>query len=354
MTLIIRINTTISTFIRTKFKKMGPYCKKAGLVCFLLLLPLCLFTRCTSPPSPPATGSTPTVAITQPEQVTPTTAITQPEPSTPTVATTVPEARLGEVSGSLIGGIVSGLEAGYLVRINVYQEDGASAGFATMPNTGAWEIDLRPLGEDEHYIVSAEVEGYVSQPISYTVGFEDETPIVINGEQAGEEAVHLDFHFSPASSVSAPQEIIIVTLNGLDAVDEATVRLWLDPESEAAQALAEQEISNGQNTLSTDFLNLPDGSYSLVIDVSPTYFREPKGYHFQMIEGEMVANPDLLLTFDLIPPSAQEFPPCNESHLLESDAAADEATDPANEQTIICMEERIISLSALPKRGEEP
>jgi len=48
------------------------------------------------------------------------------------------------------------------------------------------------------YIVTTEVEGYISQPISYTIHISGETAYVVrNGRVTNEEAVHLDFHFVP-------------------------------------------------------------------------------------------------------------------------------------------------------------
>jgi len=46
------------------------------------------------------------------------------------------------------------------------------------------------------YIVTAEAEGYISQPISYTIHINGDTAYVVrDGQVTDEEAVHLDFHF---------------------------------------------------------------------------------------------------------------------------------------------------------------
>ena len=48
------------------------------------------------------------------------------------------------------------------------------------------------------YIVTAEAEGYISQPISYTIHISDDTVYVVrDGQVTDEEAIHLDFHFVP-------------------------------------------------------------------------------------------------------------------------------------------------------------
>jgi hypothetical protein len=48
------------------------------------------------------------------------------------------------------------------------------------------------------YTVTAEAEGYVSAPISYTIHLEGlEAFLVENGQITDQEALHLDFHFEP-------------------------------------------------------------------------------------------------------------------------------------------------------------
>jgi len=51
------------------------------------------------------------------------------------------------------------------------------------------------------YIVTAEAEGYISQPISYTIHISGDTAYVVrDGQVTDEEAVHLDFLFVPKDS----------------------------------------------------------------------------------------------------------------------------------------------------------
>jgi hypothetical protein len=47
------------------------------------------------------------------------------------------------------------------------------------------------------YVVTAEAEGYVSQPISYSIRLSGTTAYVVEGDQIRDEAVHLDFHLDP-------------------------------------------------------------------------------------------------------------------------------------------------------------
>jgi len=47
----------------------------------------------------------------------------------------------------------------------------------------------------------AEAEGYMSQPIGYTIHISGDTAYVVrNGQVTDEEAIHLDFHFVPKDS----------------------------------------------------------------------------------------------------------------------------------------------------------
>jgi hypothetical protein len=47
------------------------------------------------------------------------------------------------------------------------------------------------------YVVTAEAEGYVSQPINYSIRLSGTTAYVVEGDQIRDEAVHLDFHLDP-------------------------------------------------------------------------------------------------------------------------------------------------------------
>ncbi|MCL6543513.1 MAG: hypothetical protein K6T87_23485 [Roseiflexus sp.] len=55
--------------------------------------------------------------------------------------------------------------------------------------------------DEGNYVVTAEAEGYVSKPISYTIHISGDTAYLVrNGQVTNEEAIHLDFHFMPKDS----------------------------------------------------------------------------------------------------------------------------------------------------------
>jgi hypothetical protein len=65
-----------------------------------------------------------------------------------------------------------------------------------MMGNGRWEMVLHRTGE---YTITVEAEGYSVEPESYKIlvkDEEDETGYVVEDGEVGEEALHLDFHFS--------------------------------------------------------------------------------------------------------------------------------------------------------------
>jgi len=67
----------------------------------------------------------------------------------------------------------------------------------TRRGNGEWETVVTDASGVD-YIVTAEVEGYVSDPISYTLHLEGmKVYLVNNGEITDKEAINLDFHFEP-------------------------------------------------------------------------------------------------------------------------------------------------------------
>ncbi len=107
----------------------------------------------------------------------------QPEPSRPRIA-----------------GQFSGLPANALVTITIRTPLGRKAVSGTRRGNTFWEsVVTEASGVD--YIVTAEAEGYVSQPISYTIHISGDTAYVVrDGQVTDEEAIHLDFHFVPKDS----------------------------------------------------------------------------------------------------------------------------------------------------------
>lgn len=107
----------------------------------------------------------------------------QPEPSYPRIA-----------------GQFSGLPTEALVTINIQTLAGRRAVWGTRQGNGFWEsVVTEASGTD--YIVTAEAEGYLSQPSSYTIHLNGDTAYVMrNGQITDEEALQLDFHFVPEDS----------------------------------------------------------------------------------------------------------------------------------------------------------
>jgi len=124
------------------------------------------------------------------------TAVPLPEPT----ATAVIPPKQPEPSRPRVGGEVSGVPDGTLVTIHIRTPEGWEARTGKGPSPGPWEaVVTEASGLD--YIVTAEAEGYISQPISYTIHISGDTAYVVRDSQVtDEEAIHLDFHFAPKDS----------------------------------------------------------------------------------------------------------------------------------------------------------
>lgn len=114
----------------------------------------------------------------------------------PTVTSEIPQ-KQPEPSQPLVRGRISGLPGGTIVTIHIRTPKGQEAYTVGGPSPGPWEaVVTEASGLD--YIVTAEAEGYVSQPVSYTIHMSGDTAYVVRDSQVtDEEAVHLDFHFVP-------------------------------------------------------------------------------------------------------------------------------------------------------------
>lgn len=110
-------------------------------------------------------------------------------------ATPVSFPKQPEPSRPRIEGDISGVQIGTLVTIHVRTPNGWEARTVKGPFPGRWEsVVTEASGAD--YIVTAEAEGYVSQPISYTIRLiGDIAYIVRDGQVTDEEALHLNFDF---------------------------------------------------------------------------------------------------------------------------------------------------------------
>jgi len=119
-----------------------------------------------------------------------------PQP-TPTPTSVVKQ---GEPVRPLIGGQIAGLPEDVQATIYVRTPQGRTVSWGGAKVGVPWQAIVHKAGGLD-YVVTAEAEGYISQPISYTIHISDDTACVVrNGQMTDEEAVHLDFHFVPKDS----------------------------------------------------------------------------------------------------------------------------------------------------------
>lgn len=117
----------------------------------------------------------------------------------PTVIPEIPP-KQPEPSRPLVRGGISGLPDSTTVTIHIRTPKGREAFTVGGKSPGLWEAVVTEASGLE-YIVTAEAEGYVSQPISYTIHISGDTAYVVrDGQVTNEEAIHLDFHFIPKDS----------------------------------------------------------------------------------------------------------------------------------------------------------
>jgi len=117
----------------------------------------------------------------------------------PIVTPEIPQ-KQPEPSRPLVKGEILGLPDGTIVTIHIRTPKGREAYTVGGPSPGPWEaVVTEASGLD--YIVTAEAEGYISEPVSYTIHISGDTAYVVrDGQVTDEEAIHLDFHFVPKDS----------------------------------------------------------------------------------------------------------------------------------------------------------
>jgi len=100
----------------------------------------------------------------------------------------------------LVGGRILDLPNDIAVTIRVHTLTEREVRRREQLGPGSWEVVITEAGGVD-YVVTAEAKGYISQPISHTVHISDDTAYVVrNGEVTDEEALHLDFYFTPEPS----------------------------------------------------------------------------------------------------------------------------------------------------------
>ncbi len=111
------------------------------------------------------------------------------------------------------------------------------------------------------------------------------------------------------------------------------------------------QVNNGSSRI--EIPTIPVGSYQLILSAPDEYFREPRGYLFQVTMDGLSFDNSLPIKFKLIPPNEQELPPCRENQTLqENSAGVGEQNDDLFTGQSICMAEQLTDLSSFPKNPE--
>jgi len=162
----------------------------------------------------------------------------------------------------------------------------------------------------------------------------------------------------PTEKVISVKISIDVIINGLVCND--TVELQIIPDTEKTTSslqvlgvtLPKLNFHNESRRITTTAI--PVGTYKLMVSAPASYFREPQGYLFQVSEAGIVGSSDTPLYFKLIPPSAQDLPPCRDfSPQPDTTASESKSPDTLFEEIAVCQAEYIIDLSA-PTKYPEP
>jgi len=105
--------------------------------------------------------------------------------------------RQPEPQRPLVYGDVTGVPTDTLIIIHIQTPAGWEAVTESMMGSGVWQVVVTAASGLD-YIITAEAEGYGSDPISYTIHLEGPMAyLVANGHVTDREAVDLDFDFKP-------------------------------------------------------------------------------------------------------------------------------------------------------------
>jgi hypothetical protein len=150
-----------------------------------------------------------------------------------------------------------------------------------------------------------------------------------------------------------------VIVDGLEGKDTVELQMIPDTEKTASNlqalgaTLAKTSFHNEAGRIATTAI--PVGMYKLMIFAPDSYFREPQGYLFQVTETGIVNRSATSFHFKLIPPSAQDLPPCRDAMVIASPSSPNPVGNiPFEEPKVICRAERLIDVSTLPKQPEQP
>jgi hypothetical protein len=162
----------------------------------------------------------------------------------------------------------------------------------------------------------------------------------------------------PIEKLITAEISIDVVVEGLEGNDTAELQIVPDTSITTSRlqtlGIAMPILSLHNETQRIAIATIPIGTYKLMVSAPTAYFREPQGYLFQVSEAGIVGSSDTTLHFMLIPPSAQDLPPCRDSSLQSDTTASEsESQDPLLEENAVCQSEYIIDLSA-PLKQPEP
>jgi hypothetical protein len=105
--------------------------------------------------------------------------------------------RRSEPQRPLVYGDVTGVPTDTLVTIHIKNPAGRESGALTMRGSGIWQAVVTDASGLD-YNITAEADGYGSDPISYTIHLEGQMAYLVeNGRVTDREAVDLDFDFKP-------------------------------------------------------------------------------------------------------------------------------------------------------------
>jgi hypothetical protein len=168
----------------------------------------------------------------------------------------------------------------------------------------------------------------------------------------------IKFTETPVEKVIVESMSINVTVEGLVGNDKVDLQILPDigdvTEKVTTSFVEFPPASIVNESKKINLQAIPVGTYKLVISAPPQYFRNPKGYLFQVFEGGMISTSRESLHFELISPSEQELPPCRDRDIeIDSTYSETSSSDNPIEKPAICFAEHIVDLSA-PIKYPEP
>jgi hypothetical protein len=146
---------------------------------------------------------------------------------------------------------------------------------------------------------------------------------------------------------------ITVTISGLENGDQATLALSPEGTTQASTFNSRQLIeSKGDSSITIEVPSqLADGYYQLLLETTDKYFRDPKGYYFQVQNSQIVNPQKQSFVIKLIPPSKRDYEPYRGPFTVsDSTAEAPDPKLPSPGETVY-RAESFISLSAPAKLG---